>query len=157
MSEKKQSEQMAISERQEFVQIRQHYIDSAHRSSNVFDSTMITLTTAAIWVSLFMLDKKMSDVSFLYFLIRSRVLLWVTLLLILFSFIISEKAHRLSIDLHDMQYIKNDSNKKQEEKIECKIKTMNQILSLMKHIQIITLVCGIVFLVLFLLKNIKWI
>jgi hypothetical protein len=54
-----------------------------------------------------------------------------------------------------MQYIKNDSNKKQEEKIECKIKTMNQILSLMKHIQIITLVCGIVFLVLFLLKNIK--
>ncbi|OQB42290.1 MAG: hypothetical protein BWY04_00355 [candidate division CPR1 bacterium ADurb.Bin160] len=48
MSEKKQSEQMAISERQEFVQIRQHYIDSAHRSSNVFDSTMITLTTAAI-------------------------------------------------------------------------------------------------------------
>jgi hypothetical protein len=27
----------------------------------------------------------------------------------------------------------------------------------MKHIQIITLVCGIVFLVLFLLKNIKWI
>jgi len=139
-------------ERKEFLQVRQHYIDSAHRSSNVFDSTMITLTTAALWGSMFLTKNTSQEIINKEFLLISWLFLWLSLLAILLSFILSEKAHRLSVDLHDEEY----QNWPCETigVLKHKIKIRNQWIDILKWVPIFSLIIWVLFLALFLYSNI---
>lgn len=142
--------QKEIEWRKEFLQIRQHYIDTAHRSSNVFDNSMITLSTWALWASMFFVNKDIVLWETMMLLLW-RVFLWITILLTLISFYISEDANWLSVEKHDAIYEWKSSESLC--KLSCKIDTKNNILGILKRISIITLIIGIVFLALFLYFN----
>lgn len=142
----------SIEERKEFLQIRQQYIDTAHRSSNVFDNTMITLTTAALWWSMFLIKNHTKEILHKERLLITRWLLGLTLLLILISFILSEEANRLSIDQHDEEY--QNWSCETIWVLKHKIKTKNNWIDILKWVPIFTLILWVIFLVLFLYTNI---
>lgn len=140
-----------IEKRKEFLQIRQHYIDTAHRSSNIFDRTMITLSTWALWVSMFFTEKNI-DVTQKRSLLVSRILLWLAILLTLVSFYISEEANWKSTEKHDAEY---KGNQEDAIKLWCKIECHNWRLVRFKWIWIACLILWISFLAVFLFCNIK--
>lgn len=139
-----------IEERKEFIQIRQHYIDTAQKSSSIFDSSMITLSTWALWASMFFINR---DITFSDkpLLTIWRAFLWTTILLTLISFHISEGANRLSVEKHDEEY--QWENSKDLCKLSCKIDRKNDILNTLAQVSIVTLILGITFVALFLGSN----
>lgn len=142
--------QKEIEARREFLQIRQHYIDTAHRSSKVFDNTMITLSTWALWASMFFLNR---DVVLWYtwILVLWRIFLWGTILLTVISFYISEQANWLSVEKHDRSYCWKDI--KHSSKLSCMIECKNNTLNVLKRISIITLIVWIILIAWFLYLN----
>lgn len=157
----KKSIQEKMENRKEFINIRQYYIDTANKSSDFFDKTLITLSTSILWWSMIFINANSHNLIFSWFVLVARILLWITMLITLISFVISENAHWLSQEKWDLEYIKDENKVKEKEiieklnEIETKINNKNKLIKYIKYISIVTLFLWVVFLIVFIYININ--
>ena len=144
--------QKEMEKRKEFLEIRKHYIETAHKSSGLFDNTMISLWVWAFWWSMYFINSREWLVSS-NILLYARIFLGLSIWLTIISFAISEKANRLSLDKWDEEYTTKDCKKIAI--LEYKIDRRNRLMDRILKISIVSLLLWVVFLSKFLFINIK--
>ena len=135
--------------REEFILVRNKYIEVAGKSSDVFDRAIITIGTSLLWTSMYFVNRE-ECIGSKWLLLTSWLLLWVWIWAIVFSFYLSERVNTIRYEERDL---KNYGDEKLAAEKSGKCIRINDYLQLIKVIDIILIPLWIVFLAIFFRVN----
>ncbi|KAB2878775.1 hypothetical protein F9K33_12045 [bacterium] len=133
-------------DRQEYLTERKLLIELESTAASTFDKAMLTLSAGAIGLSITFTEKIASNPICKEFLYTSWCFLLVSLLAILSSFITSQHALREQRDNLDGRYNEMDFKEKT---------TFAMVTNILNWLSISTFTIGIIFLIIFAIKNYK--